>query len=622
MTTNNNTHICPQCGQRLVERKRRSDGKPFWGCSGFPKCRFAADNPPGATQGSVLQAAKVFKPSAYQQAVFDFVQTGVGNAFVEAVAGSGKTTTIVQALQFTRGRVAFFAFNKSIANELKTKAPAHVNVQTLHGHGYAAIRNAHAASGYGSLDMDDNKKWNIAETLLPDVEADTLALSRAGVAPSDPVNYKYQRSILVRLTSLVQSTLTNPFNREAVDALIDHYDIEVNGSEDLIKGLLPAMIKACAEQTQVIDYDDMNWMPVFLNLPIAKYDWVYVDEAQDLNAVQIELVLRSVADGGRIVCVGDRNQSIYGFRGADVRAVPNIINATQAISLPLSICYRCPKSHVELAQGLVPHIEASENAQDGTIEYDVANYVALAGMTSGDLVLCRLNAPLVKTCYNLIRSGKKAVIRGRDIGKGLLVLIDKMKATSIVDLVEKIETYRSKELEKLRAKRAREAVIQSLNDRIDTVVALTDGVYDMVVLKSRIENMFSDKEEGIVCSSVHRAKGLEAQNVYILNPELMPFSRATQEWEMEQERNIMYVAFTRSKSKLVFIEGYPNLAIPELEEERLIDEFIVSRLKAGETLDEISADYKLGATFDNVPPEYDVVGDDLIAKLLEEDSTK
>lgn len=575
MTPNNNTYLCPQCGKRLVERKRRSDGKPFWGCSSFPKCRYAADNPTAVkiTQDGGYKPAPVFMPSTYQQAIFDFVQTGRGNAFVEAVAGSGKTTTIVQALKFTRGQVAFFAFNKAIANELKIKAPAHVNVQTLHGHGYGAIRNAFPYQP----EMDDDKKWNIADRLLPDVEAKTDLVLREGgeieTVKTEPVEYKYQRSILVRLTSLIQSTLTDPFDTEAIDGLIDHYDIEVNGSEDLIKGLLPAMIKACAEQTQVIDFDDMNWLPVFLNLPIRKFDWVFVDEAQDLNKVQIELVLRSVADGGRIICVGDRFQSIYGFRGADVDAVPNIIEATNAMTLPLSISYRCPNSHVELAKGLVSHIEASENAQDGTIEYDVADYVALAGMASGDLVLCRLNAPLVKTCYNLIRSGKKAVIRGRDIGKGLVVLIDKMKAKGIVDLVEKLEVYRQAELAKLRAKRAREATIQSLNDRVDTVVALTDGVYDLVVLKARIENMFSDKEEGIVCSSVHRAKGLEATNVYILNPELMPFSKATQEWEMQQERNIMYVAFTRSKSRLAFIAGYPNLGIP-MEGDEVVHELL------------------------------------------------
>lgn len=161
MTINNNTHICPKCGKRLVQRNRRSDSKPFWGCTGFPKCKFAADNPPSAfkhEQAAHTVKSNSFTPSAYQQAIFDFVQTGAGNAFVEAVAGSGKTTTIVQALQFTQGRVAFFAFNKAIANELKAKAPGHVNVQTLHGHGYGAIRNAFPHQP----ELDDDKKWNIA----------------------------------------------------------------------------------------------------------------------------------------------------------------------------------------------------------------------------------------------------------------------------------------------------------------------------------------------------------------------------------------------------------------------------------------------------------------------------
>ena len=72
----------------------------------------------------------------------------------------------------------------------------------------------------------------------------------------------------------------------------------------------------------VIDFDDMIWLPVALNLPIPMtFDFLIVDEYQDSNITQQELALR-FCPSGRMVIVGDRYQSIYQFRGADTMAIP------------------------------------------------------------------------------------------------------------------------------------------------------------------------------------------------------------------------------------------------------------------------------------------------------------
>ena len=64
-----------------------------------------------------------FTPDKYQQAVCDFITDGEGSAIVEAVAGSGKTTTIVAAAKLIDrdAKCVFLAFNKSIAEELKSQ---------------------------------------------------------------------------------------------------------------------------------------------------------------------------------------------------------------------------------------------------------------------------------------------------------------------------------------------------------------------------------------------------------------------------------------------------------------------------------------------------------------------
>ena len=78
------------------------------------------------------------KPSKYQESIFDFVKNGTGNAIVDAVPGSGKTTTIVKALEFIPPNldVLFCAFNKHIADELKTRVPANCSVGTLNSLGW------------------------------------------------------------------------------------------------------------------------------------------------------------------------------------------------------------------------------------------------------------------------------------------------------------------------------------------------------------------------------------------------------------------------------------------------------------------------------------------------------
>jgi DNA helicase II / ATP-dependent DNA helicase PcrA len=163
----------------------------------------------------------------------------------------------------------------------------------------------------------------------------------------------------------------------------------------------------------------------------------------------------------------------------------------------------------------------------------------------------------VAMCYALIREHRKATVIGRDIGTGLLKLVDKQKAKSMPDLMEKLQVYLERETSKLTAA-GKDAVAASLEDRVECIIALSDGVNDLSVLRDNIESIFSDEVKGIALSSVHRGKGLEADNVYILRPDLMPFPRAKQPWEIQQERNIQYVAYTRSKKLLAFIHGAPS----------------------------------------------------------------
>lgn len=525
------TVFCKKCGSTMIVRSRKSDGKKFFGCSNYPKCDGTAPFQEVAPETDKVEVKKEFKPSPYQQAIFDWVKGDSGSLVVEALAGSGKTTTGVKMLEYLPKDidVVYVAFNKHIADELKTRVPSNVKVVTYHSLGYSAVRMA-----FGNVRLDENKANNILEGLL------------------DKYIYRHLYANIQHLASLVKANLCGT-TYEELDYLADRYGIELNGDRELIFLTVGELIKRSLSMTDVIDFDDMCWFPVALELPTRKYDFIFIDEAQDTNKNQIALALMSVKESGRIVAVGDRYQSIYGFRGADVDAIPNLIEHLDADTLPLSITYRCPKSHVNLINSMFPYIplESSPTAKEGVVR-NINGTEFLKEVKQGDMVLCRTNAPLVTPAFELIKRGIKAIIRGRDIGKGLITIIRKLKAQDINDLNVRLQDYASKEVKKL-LDREKNAQAQSLQDKVDTIFALMEGTDTIVDLEDKIETIFSDNNAGVVFSSVHKAKGLEAEKVFILEPKLMPHPMAKAEWEKAQERNIQYVAYTRSLDELILV---------------------------------------------------------------------
>jgi len=529
---------CPECNTQMKKRKRRSDGTPFWGCPNFfttDKCRGYLPYNQEDLEFEV-KPKKEFTPSPYQEAIFDWVKNGKGNAFVEAVAGSGKTVTLLECLNYIEGDAVFLAFNRHIAKELGSRAPAGVKVATIHSIGFQAI-NEHFEE---KPIVNDKKVLNIIDEFINEQQY-TIK------------KYNAIKDTLRRLIPLVKATMANPRSKKRMTELCERYSIETNGHFNEAYPFISKIIRKCKEITTVIDFDDMIWLPVKLELKLPKYDWVFVDESQDVNACQMEIIRKLKRRSGRIVCVGDRRQSIYGFRGADAQAVPKLIDMFKAHTLPLSICYRCPKVIVEEAKKIVPQIECWDQAIEGEI-VDMMQDKAVEIMESGDMVMCRINAPLIPLAYRLIKMDKKVVIRGRDIGKGLIILIDKLKASDIKELITKIEDYKFKECLKLSGDDKKQNQLQAIEDKCDTLIALTEGIDTLTELKSRIESIFSDDVQGIVLSSVHRAKGLETDNTYILMPELLPFPKAVTPDDIQQEYNLKYVSITRAKKRMVYIK--------------------------------------------------------------------
>jgi len=488
-------------------------------------------------------------PSPYQKAVFDFVQTGAGSAIVSAVAGAGKTTLITQAVKLipSSQSVLMLAFNKIIAEELNTRINLpNVSCMTFHSLGFSAYRNAHGTK----VKVDNNKMFCLIDDLV--VNSNLSPAEMAGIGyVSKIVNLGKSAGIG---TNILQNSEENWWN------LIEHHD--VGGRDEGVDFSL--IIPICQEillrsnaMKSVINFDDMIYMPIQQSLKFKKYDWVFVDEAQDTSQTQREMLKALMKPSSRLVAVGDENQALYGFRGADSLSIDGIRQDFSCSTFPLSISYRCSKSVVAEAKTYVPHIEPSESATDGSVvtldKYSVEDF------NKNDAIICRNSAPIVKMAYGLISRGMPVNVRGRDIGKGLISLIKSLRAKDIKSLNEKLDDWVDNQIINLSAKGNREGQIESVNDKADCIrifisqSAPTTTVQDLM---RKIESFFSDDPNGnIVLSTVHSAKGLEFDRCIILDRNRFFPKYATKNWMKIQESNIVYVAITRAKRDLMYISS-------------------------------------------------------------------
>jgi DNA helicase-2/ATP-dependent DNA helicase PcrA len=154
----------------------------------------------------------------------------------------------------------------------------------------------------------------------------------------------------------------------------------------------------------------------------------------------------------------------------------------------------------------------------------------------------------------LLRSGIACHVRGRDIGDGLIKLIDKLSASTVGQLQDALEQWRYAEVSKAQMK-GNDAKAQKIIDKAESLTLFISQVpinQPVDAVKQKITALFANGK-GVQLTTVHKAKGLEAKNVFILDHRLMPLQYATKEWEREQERNIQYVAVTRAKEKLVYM---------------------------------------------------------------------
>ena len=490
---------------------------------------------------------------------------GTGHVVIEAVAGSGKSFTLrllayVLSLAMGQFRGLAVAFNKSIADELGKKLKGtNFWAKTMHSQAYFNLRRGRPdltfnIEGDKYRDICAEYVENSVTVEIPaSVEPDPIARERMQAARKKEIARNLQQ-----LVGLVRLNLISPSDIEAVTNLALHHDLDAEACAEHVAPVL-TIGNRLADETGLIDFDDMLYLPLLWKVRFTKFKIVLADECQDFNPAQLEVILRCLDKNGRIFFVGDRKQAIYGFAGADHRSFQSIIERSKATVMPLSVTYRCPVSHVRLAQQIVPHIQAAPGAAEGTVRRIERDDVAKE-VRPGNLILCRLNAPLVSLCIEMIAQKIQARVKGADIGKrmiGILRQIEQIEGYSFDQIGQFIDTWAANQIAFLESKGASDSSlsrITDMRDALDVCVRSFAGCRSVDCLADQIAALFADETAAVWLSSVHRAKGLEAEQVMILRDDKMPLRFPDQQdWELEQEWNLRYVALTRSTDTLTFI---------------------------------------------------------------------
>jgi len=497
-----------------------------------------------------------FVPSPQQAAFLDWVSNGTGSCIVEAVAGAGKTTTLLEAVDRTGGGVAMLAYNKKIADEIKEKLAKrgvdwkNVEAGTVHSFGLRAFSKT-----FGKPEIDDRKTFKIIDLIAAENDvALNHPLLTFSTTIAKLVSFAKQRALGI---------IGSIHDSKRWWDIVEHFDVfeeeeEQAAGREIISLAIGVLNRSNAE-TKVIDFDDMVYLPVLHKCRFWQYRWVFVDEAQDTNPARRALVRAILRRDGRLVAVGDRHQAIYGFTGADSDSLDLIKHDFNAIELPLTVTYRCPKSVVEKARGYVSHITAHESAPEGIVtSIDMAQLYEHNQLGAGSAILCRNTKPLVALAFDLIRRKIPCRVEGRDIGKGLIKLATKWKSVKTIHGLE-TALIRYRDAQVTRAKAAgRELVAQTIEDQVATLLVVADecrkaGNDNIPAVVASIQSLFEDNvDRMLVLSTGHKSKGREWSTVFLLDMAgTIPSRYARKAWQIEQENNLAYVMITRAQETLI-----------------------------------------------------------------------
>jgi DNA helicase-2/ATP-dependent DNA helicase PcrA len=478
-------------------------------------------------------------PSAFQEAIYSATRETSDHILIEGVAGCGKTTTIIEATQFCAEPVMFLAFAKANADDVKGKILVG-EAKTLN-----SLGNKMWWMNCRGARMDIDKLDKICHMLM---------------SPEQQRKYGYLTRRIIQTAKYSGVGLDGRPEPQNFEHFITNGDWDIDDAEvSQVAELVCKVFVTSVSDMSTYDFDDQIYGPIFHRWDFPNFGTVLVDEAQDLNRIQHLFVEELVKAGCRLIAVGDRHQAIYAFRGALTNSMDELKAQFKMYELPLSVCYRCPTSVISEAQKFVPHIQARPGAPEGYVLHRSKAETAL-GDDDPDikdpelfpddwLILCRNNAPLFSCIMRHVRARKPCRVKS-NVLDGLASFIKKFRTDSPQMLLMKVAAWLEKERLAAEAK-GLDWKIAALEDKANTLNFLAEGFSTVSQMLDLLRTLQEGKV-GPIFSTIHRAKGLEAEHVYFLRPDLVPGWWIKEKEALQQEYNLRYVAVTRAKQSLTY----------------------------------------------------------------------
>lgn len=499
------------------------------------------------------------------------------NILVNSVAGSGKTTLLLNLIKHCDDKTLMLAFNKSIQRELEdaTTGMNNIKTMTLHGLGLMAIKQ----SVGNHIKVNKNKSWvinNKLRELIPgyfktvkwktqiEITAYLSFLNDTArmFITEDLSEIKRYMKVMGKPVIPIPYREIRPNQKEVEEfqkedsiytKIEDRYGrpcYQIN--EEILWGLYLQIRNSIQNE---IDFLDMIYIPVVMDLDIPmKPVYMTIDEAQDLNYCQHQLINKIIEQPQfkKWVSVGDYRQSIYSFAGALSNSFDMFKEKDNVVEKDLDICYRCSKLVINQANSIYNVMRGFKEEEGFLLHTDSIKETMFE---TSSMVVCRNQAPLVGLFFYLASNEIPCYLKGEDF------------MASTINYLKPFKNQKFREhIAELRVEAIKLQDSTSQNDRIryfylkekyDILLLISQNlILDNPFIKEvipKLQILFENRPDAITLSTIHKSKGLEAETVYWLYPELIPSKFAFSEDQLRQEENLKYVAVTRAKSKLIII---------------------------------------------------------------------
>ena len=500
----------------------------------------------GTDGESTIKQIGEFPPTEEQAAIIRAVLDTNDNIMIDALAGAAKTSTLVMIAnqpKMLSVPTLCLAFNKKIAEEMKTRLPSNCAAMTLHSIGMRTWGQAIARR----TKVNFKKGFNILKELIEDERKDIRdQLYESFSDINKTVSW-------AKACGYVPDAYDKPNKRLMDDEeFFSSLDEQLAPFEEqIVRRALMVHIKTAFEGD--IDFDDMVYCPTVFPSKFPSYPLTMVDETQDLSALNHSM-LRQMVRTNRLIAVGDPFQSIYGFRGAHQDSMNLLQQEFSMKRLQLSVSFRCPKAVVRESRWRAAHMQYPDWAADGEVR--TLGEWSIDDLPQDAVIICRNNAPLYKTAIRLLVEGRFPQIVGNDIGKSIQKALDKLgkpqdHPNQLLDAIEELE------LKKL--SKARDHARGGVRDFCECLrIFVRSGGNTLADIKAYADHIINS-EGPVKLMTIHKSKGLEFHNVFILDRQLCRIDKDP------QEKNVLYVGQTRAQRTLTYIES-DNMILNNFEQ--------------------------------------------------------